>query len=105
MYRKTYPTDIPDYVWHAIQPYIPDEKPGGRPRDTNIREVINGILYVLNNDVSWRKLPNDLLPWQTVYDYFNKWRKNGTWNSLCLRLVEHQVLDPAYAQELLATAS
>ncbi len=105
MYRKPYPTDIPDYVWNGIQIHIPDQKPGGRPRDTNTREVINGILYVLNNNCSWRKMPSDLLPWQTVYDYYNKWRKNGTWDSLCMALVDYQVLDESYAGETMMQAS
>lgn len=105
MYRKTYPTDIPDRIWNDLQTYIPNEKPGGRPRDTDIREVINGILYVLNTNCSWRKLPSDLLPWQTVYDYYNKWRKNGTWDSLCLLLVEYQLLDPSHVPDMLAQVS
>lgn len=105
MYRKSYPTDIPDYVWNEIQPYIPNEKPGGRPRDTSIRDVINGILYVLNTDCSWRKLPTELLPWQTVYDYYNKWRKNGTWDALCMQLIEYGVLDESQAPEFLAQVS
>lgn len=104
MYRKNYPTDMTDYVWNAIQPYVPNEKPGGRPRDTDIREVINGILFVLNNDCSWRKLPADLLPWQTVYDYYNKWRKNGTWDALCMVLIEHHALDDSYASDFLAVS-
>ncbi len=103
MYRTAYPTDITDQMWDVIQVYIPNEKPGGRPRDTDIREVINGILYVLNSDCSWRQMPDDLLPWQTVYDYYNKWRKNGIWESLSLVFVEYNMLDmvhlpPMYAQ-------
>lgn len=105
MYRKMYETDISDSVWNALQVYIPDEKPGGRPRDTDIREVINGIVYVLNNDCSWRKMPEDLLPWQTVYDYYRKWRKNGIWNTLSMILVEYQCLDEAFLPEVYAQVS
>lgn len=82
MRRKNYNTDITDAMWEAIQDYIPQEKPGGRPRDTDIREVVNGILYVQINDCSWRKMPMDLLPWQTVYDYYRKWRANGAWEQV-----------------------
>lgn len=105
MYRKMYKTDINDSVWNALQVYIPDEKPGGRPRDTDIREVINGIVYVLNNDCSWRKMPEDLLPWQTVYDYYRKWRKNGIWNTLSMVLVEYQCLDESYLPDVYARVS
>jgi len=93
MYRKSYSTDIDDYIWNLIVPYIPTEKPGGRPRDTDIREVVNGILFVVKNDCSWRKLPDDLLPWQTVYDYYNKWCKNGTWCRIAMLLLEYQILE------------
>lgn len=105
MDRKTYPTDINDMIWDVVQAYIPDEKPGGRPRDTNIREVINGILYILNNDCSWRKMPDDLLPWQTVYDYYHKWRKNSIWDSLSLVLVEYQILDETHLSDVYAKVS
>lgn len=102
MYRKSYHTDISDTVWNMLQVYIPAEKPGGRPRDTDIREVVNGIVYVLNNDVSWRKMPDDLLPWQTVYDYFRKWRNNGVWMAMSRVLVEYGCLDQAQVPELYA---
>jgi len=105
MNRKTYSTDVNDIIWDALQSYIPEEKPGGRPRDTNVREVINGILYVLNNDCSWRKMPADLLPWQTVYDYYHKWRKNGIWDTLSLILAEYQLLDESYLPAVYAQVS
>ncbi len=105
MNRKTYSTDLSDDIWNILQIYIPDEKPGGRPRDTNIREVINGILYVLNNDCSWRKMPDDLLPWQTVYDYYHKWRKNNIWDTLSLVLVEYDILDESHLPVVYAQVS
>ena len=105
MFRKSYPTDIDDHIWQAIQVYIPNEKPGGRPRDTDIREVINGILFILNNDCSWRQMPDDLLPWQTVYDYYNKWRKNGIWDSLSLLFVQYKILDSVHLPTMYAQVS
>lgn len=105
MYRNKYESDINETVWNLLKMYIPAEKPGGRPRDTDIREVINCIVYVLNNDVSWRKLPDDLLPWQTVYDYYRKWRKNGAWRNMSLVLVEYGCLSQAYQSEMYAAVS
>ena len=102
--RNMYESDISDTVWNVLQMYIPAEKPGGRPRDTDIREVVNGIVYVLNNDVSWRKMPEDLLPWQTVYDYYRKWRKNGVWHTISKVLVEYGCLSKIHL-EMYATAS
>jgi putative transposase len=52
--------------------------PGGRPRTHPLREVVNGLLYVLRGGISWRMMPSDLPPWETVYDHFRRWTKNGT---------------------------
>lgn len=92
MNRQSYKTDINDKMWNILEPLIPDEKPGGRPRDTDIREVVNGIVYVLETGCSWRKMPVDMLPWQTVYDYYHKWRKNGIWDKIEFTLVQYRVL-------------
>ena len=105
MSSRNQTNEISDAVWETIQTYIPSEKPGGRPRDTDIREVVNAIVYVLNNDCSWRKVPEDLLPWQTVYDYYSKWRKYGIWDRLSLALVEYQVLDSSHLPEVYARVS
>ena len=51
---------------------------GARPRTTDLREVVNGILYVLPGGIPWRMLPHDLPPWGTVWWYFRKWREDGT---------------------------
>jgi putative transposase len=61
---------------------IPPEKPGGRHRTTDLREVINGILYVLKGGIQWRLMPHDLPPWQTVYGYFWRWRNGGDWQRI-----------------------
>jgi putative transposase len=82
MEREDYPTDLTDEQWEILQPLIPSEKPGGRPRKTNIREVINAIFYLLRSGCAWRLLPHDFPPWQTVYTYFRQWKKNGTWKKI-----------------------
>ena len=82
MERNSYPTDLTDEQWEILQPLIPPEKPGGRPRKTNIREVINAIFYLLRSGCAWRLLPHDFPSWQTVYTYFRQWKKDGTWKAI-----------------------
>jgi transposase len=70
MTRKAYPTDLNDEEWRIIEPLLPASQRIGRPREVDLREIINGIFYVLRSGCSWRALPHDLPPWQTVYNYF-----------------------------------
>ena len=79
MKRKPCPSDLSDAQWKVLAPLIPAGKPGGRPRTADMREVVNGILYVLRNGCTWRALPHDLPPWGTVWWYFREWRREGTW--------------------------
>lgn len=78
MKRKAYPSDLTDDQWKELAPLLPPAKPGGRHRTVDLREVINGILYVLRNGCPWRALPHDLPPWGTVWWYFREWRRDGT---------------------------
>ena len=82
MPRKAYPSDLTEREWQILEPLIPPAKPGGRPRSVDMREIINGILYVLQSGCAWRMMPHDLPPWSTVYDYFRKWRIEGVWEQL-----------------------
>jgi len=82
MKRKAYPTDLKDNEWAILAPLIPPAKSGGRPRAVDMREVVNGLLYLLRSGCAWRMLPHDLPPWQTVYEYFTQWRDDGTWERL-----------------------
>ena len=79
MSRARYPSDLTDRQWARLAPLLPPPKPGGRPRTTDLREVVNAILYVLRNGIVWRALPHDFPPWETVYYYFNTWRQAGVW--------------------------
>lgn len=79
MPRRRYPTDLPDQQWAILEPFIPAVKPGGRPLKHPRREVVDALLYVLRGGISWRSLPHEYPPWQTVYDYFRIWRDDGTW--------------------------
>jgi len=82
MKRKAYPSDLTDAEWKLIKPYIPKAKTGGRPRTTDMREVLNGIYYFLKTGCQWDMLPHDLPAKGTVYHYYNEWRKDGTWQKL-----------------------
>jgi putative transposase len=88
MPRKAYPSDLSDAEWAELAPHLPGAKPGGRPREVDLREILNGIIYHLRAGGAWRMLPHDLPPYQTVYHYFNSWRKDGTWARLHRHLRE-----------------
>jgi len=68
-----------------LEPLIPAAKPGGRPREVEIWNILNAILYLLSEGCRWRSLPGDFPAWQTVYTYCN-WRIDGTWVSIHDRL-------------------
>lgn len=76
--RKPYDTDLSDAEWAIIEPLIPACKGGGRPRETDMREVINAIFSLLRTGCAWRHLPPDFPPPGTVYDYFSSWTRDGT---------------------------
>ena len=82
MKRKLYPSDLTDAEWEELEPLLPPPKPGGHPRTVDLREVINGILYVLRGGIPWRMVPHDLPPWGTVWWYFREWRNDGTWERI-----------------------
>ena len=73
-----YPSDLSDAEWELVRPLIPPAKRGGRPRSVNLREVLNGIFYVLSTGCQWEALPKDLPPKSTVYDYIDLWEWDGT---------------------------
>lgn len=77
--RKTYTSDLTDEQWKLVEPLIPPPRTGGDKRTTDMREVVNAILYECKNGCGWRDLPGDFKPdWHTVYAYFNQWSKDGT---------------------------
>jgi len=80
--RKAYATDLTDAQWSIVEPLIPGCKHGGRPREVDMREVLNSILYLNRTGCQWDLLPHDLLPKSTVYDYFATWRDDGTWQRM-----------------------
>ena len=77
--RLAYAIDLTDAEWQILKPLRPPEQSGGRPRKYALREVINGIQYVLRTGCAWRLMPHDLPHWQTAYQTFRAWRRDGTW--------------------------
>lgn len=73
-----YPSDLSDAEWAVIEPMIPPAKRGGRRRTTDMREVVNAILYVLETGCQWRALPKDFPPKSTVHAYLDLWEWDGT---------------------------
>lgn len=88
MNRRAYPSDVTDEEWAILEPLIPPEKPGGRPRTTEMREVINAIFYLDRTGGQWRALPHDFPRWSTVWSYFRRWRNDGTWERIHTALRE-----------------
>lgn len=79
---QLYPTDMTDRQWNHIRRLIPPAKPGGRPRELDMRLVVNAIFYVVVGGIQWRMLPKEYPKWQSVYYYFRLWRDDGTWQRI-----------------------
>jgi transposase len=77
--RKPYRSDLTDAQWGLIEPLLPPAKPGGRPREVDLREVVNTLLYQARTGAQWDYLPHDLAPKSTAWDHFVAWRNDGTW--------------------------
>jgi transposase len=76
--RLRYPSDLTDAEWAHVEPLIPPAKRGGNRRHVEVREVVNGLMYVLSTGCQWRAIPKDLPPRSTLYDYFDLWGWDGT---------------------------
>jgi len=86
--RRRYPTDLTDAQWAILEPLVPAVRLGGRPAKHARREIVDAMLYVLRGGISWRSLPHEYPPWQTVYDYFRRWRDDGAWERIAATLRE-----------------
>jgi transposase len=76
--KLRYPSDLSDDEWRMIEPLIPPGKKGGGKRTVNLREVVNGLMYILSTGCQWRAIPKDLPPKSTVHNYFDLWTYDGT---------------------------
>ncbi|WP_215618320.1 IS5 family transposase [Leptothoe kymatousa] len=88
MNRLPYPSDLSDDEWDLVEPLIPVHQGAGHPREVNLREIVNAILYWADNGIKWRAMPHDLPNWSTVYDYYRRWVKIGLWEQINERLVK-----------------
>lgn len=88
--RKSYPSDLTEAQWAILEPLLPAPRTsqGGRPRELDMREVLNTLLYLNRSGCQWEMLPHDLLPKSSVYDYFTQWRDDGTWTKILTALRE-----------------
>jgi putative transposase len=77
--QRVYPSDLTDGQWAQVSGLLPGPSRRGRPRSTEVRRVVDGVLYVLRTGCQWRYLPREYPPWQTVYWYFRRWQHDGTW--------------------------
>ncbi|MBV8614326.1 MAG: transposase [Acetobacteraceae bacterium] len=73
-----YPSDLTDAEWELVAPLIFSAKWGGNKRTADVREIVNGIMYILGTGCQWSALPKDLPPRGTVNDYFRRWERDGT---------------------------
>jgi putative transposase len=79
--RKAYPSDLTNEQWAIIEPLIPVNRVG-RPREVDMREVLNAIFYLTRSGCQWDMLPHDLPAKSTVYDHFAQWKADGTWQTI-----------------------
>ena len=82
MNRKAYSSDLTDAEWALLAPFIPPALPGGRPRSTDMREVLDAIFYLLRGGCAWRLLPHEFPPWGTVHYYYRRFRIEGVWRRI-----------------------
>ncbi|HXZ22369.1 MAG TPA: IS5 family transposase [Pseudolabrys sp.] len=87
--KLRYPSDLTDDEWGLVEPLIPPGKTGGGKRTVIMREVVNGLMYILSTGCQWRAIPKDLPPKSSVYDYFDLWTYDGTLERIHYALYEH----------------
>jgi putative transposase len=82
--RKSYPSDLTNGQWSLLEALLLSDETDdlGRPREVDLRDVVNAILYLNRSGCQWDMLPHDLPPKSTVYDYFARWRDDGTWQKI-----------------------
>src|SRR3984957_8084789 len=86
--KLRYPSDLTDDEWGLVEPLIPPGKTGGGKRTVIMREVVNGLMYILSAGCQWRAIPKDLPPKSSVYDYFDLWTYDGTLERIHYALYE-----------------
>ena len=88
MERQPYPSDLSAAEYGHLEPFLPSPHPRGRPWRWPLREILDGIFYIVRTGAQWRSLPHEYPPWPTVYWWFRRWRLDGTWERLNAALRE-----------------
>src|SRR5882762_5820785 len=84
---QRYESDLTDEEWRVIEPHLPEPRATGRPRSWAMREIVNGIFYVMRAGCAWRLLPTDFPPWGTIYRWFATFRDDGHFEAINHTLV------------------
>ena len=84
---QRYASDLTDAEWAVVEPHMPAAKPLGRPRGTELRAVVDAILYMARTGCQWRLLPKDFPPFTTVQGYFYDWRDSGLFERINFELL------------------
>src|ERR1700732_1369354 len=100
--RKPYPSDVSDDEWSLVAPYLTLMREDAAQRDHSLRELFNGLRYVIRYGIAWRAMPNDLPPWHAVYQQTQRWLAAGCFEALAQDL--RAVLRLAAGREGEATA-
>lgn len=82
MTSTAYASDLSDPEWMILEPLLSCPKPTGRPREVELRRIVDAVFYLLRTGIQWRMLPRDYPPWPTVYYYYRRWRVDGTWEAV-----------------------
>jgi len=86
--ERRYPSDLTDQQWKLVEALLPAVKTAGRPEKHPRRALVDAILYVVRTGCSWRQLPADFPPWQTVYWYFARWEEQKVTEAMLAALRE-----------------
>ena len=103
MERKAYPSDVSDEEWAFVAPYLTLMREDAPQRDYSLREVFNGLRWIIRSGAQWRMMPNDLPPWSTVHQQAQRWVKAGVFEAMVhdlralLRLAEGRSEQPSAA--------
>lgn len=103
MSRKAYPSDVSDEEWMFVAPYLTLMREDAPQREHELREVYNGLRYIVRSGATWRMMPNDLPPWEAVYQQTQRWLKAGVFEAMVhdlrvlLRLAEGRKAQPSAA--------
>jgi putative transposase len=80
--NQIYPTSLNDTEWARLEQLLPDPSPTGRPRKYSLREDLDALFYLVKNGCTWRSLPKEFPPWETVYGLLRQLQKEGVWEEI-----------------------